>query len=261
MFSVLSQGLFRATAEEERTILRGATEDAESLSSLLEVQVGDLPDVTTLLAGADEALASHQTRHQHEEELLRESSAAMTRQALTDTLTGVGNRKCFEQALVDTFRQARERGDCLGLILVEADRLASIVDSLGRRAGDLVLQTLAARLLEGLGNEALVCRSGGAQFAVILPGASRIDAARAAERLRRAVERQHVDLLAAATRVQAVQATASIGVAALGSEPIERPREAEVLLQLAEKALTAAKQEGRNCVRVFNPGPPRSSAA
>jgi diguanylate cyclase (GGDEF)-like protein len=261
MFSVLSQGLFRVTAEEERSILHAASADAVELSNLLEVQVGDLPDVSALLAGADEALVAHQTRQQHEQELLRQSSAAMTRQALTDGLTGVGNRKCFEQALADAFRQARDRGDCLGLILVGADRLGPLTDSLGLRAGDLVLQTLAARLLEGLGNEALVCRTGAAQFAVILPGASRADAARAAERLRRSIEGQHVDLLAAATNVQAVQVTASLGAAALGSEPYERPREPDTLLQLAERALAAAKQAGRNCVRVFNPGPPRSSAA
>jgi diguanylate cyclase (GGDEF)-like protein len=112
-----------------------------------------------------------------------------------------------------------------------------------------------------VGNAGLVCRCGGDEFAVILPGASKADAARTAERLRRSVEQQHVDLLAAATRVQAVQVTASLGVAVLGAEPHERPREPEVLLQLADQALSAAKQAGRNCVRMFSPKPPRSSAA
>ena len=261
MFSAMSQGLFHVTAEEERAILHAATDDTKALAGLLDVQVGDLPDVSVILAEADEALISHEARLQREQELLRQTSEAVSRQALTDGLTGVGNRKCFEQAFVDAFTQARERGDCLGLILVGADRFRSIKDSLGSRAGDLVLQTLAARLGEGVGNAGLVCRCGGDEFAVILPGASKADAARTAERLRRSVEQQHVDLLAAATRVQAVQVTASLGVAVLGAEPHERPREPEVLLQLADQALSAAKQAGRNCVRMFSPKPPRSSAA
>jgi diguanylate cyclase (GGDEF)-like protein len=261
MFSAMSQGLFHITAEEERAILRAATEDANALSSLLGVQVGDLPDVSAMLSDADEAMSAHQARQQREQELVRQSSEAVTRQALTDAVTGVGNRKCFEQALVDAFKQARETGDCLGLILVATDRFRSLKDRLGSRAGDLVLRTIAARLREGVGNAGIVCRCGGDEFAVILPGASRADAARTAERLRRAVERQHVDLLAAATRVEAVQVTASLGVAALGAEPNERPREPEVLLQLADQALSAAKQAGHNCVRVFSPKPPRSSAA
>jgi diguanylate cyclase (GGDEF)-like protein len=149
----------------------------------------------------------------------------------------------------------------MGLILVAADRFRSLKDRLGSRAGDLVLQTVAARLRDGVGNAGIVCRCGGDEFAVILPGASRADAARTAERLRRAVERQHVNLVAAAARVEAAQVTASLGVAALGAEPIERPREPEVLLQLADQALSAAKQAGHNCVRVFTPRPPRSSAA
>jgi diguanylate cyclase (GGDEF)-like protein len=261
MFSALSQGLFHITAEEERAILRAATEDADALSSLLEVPIGDLPDVSAMLSEADEALSVHQARQQREQELVRQSSEAVTKQALTDAVTGVGNRKCFEQALVDAFKRARDQGDCLGLILVATDRFRSLKDRLGSRAGDLVLQTVAARLREGVGSAGIVCRCGGDEFAVIIPGASKADAARTAERLRRAVERQHVDLLSAATRVQAAQVTASLGVAALGAEPSERPREPEVLLQLADQALSAAKQAGHNCVRVFNPKPPRSSAA
>ncbi|MHC4217820.1 MAG: sensor domain-containing diguanylate cyclase [Planctomycetota bacterium] len=261
MFGAMSQSLFRLTEDDERSVLRSASEDADALSTLLEVKVGDLPDVASLLAEADDALASHQAQLQREQELLRQSSEAVTRQAMTDGLTGVGNRRFFEQSLVEAFKRARDSGDCLGLILVCADRFRSINDRLGARAGELVLQTLAARLREGVGRAGLVCRCGGDEFAVILPGASRADAARTAERLRRAVERQHVDLLPVATRVEAVQVTASLGVAALDSEPHDRPHDPEVLLQLADKALGAAKQAGRNCVRVFNPKPPRSSAA
>jgi diguanylate cyclase (GGDEF)-like protein len=261
MFSAMSQGLFHITAEEEQAILRAATEDANELSGLLEVQIGDLPDISAMLSAADATLNVHQAQQQREQELLRQSSEAVARQALTDAVTGVGNRKFFEQALVESFKRARAKGDCLGLILVSTDRYRSLNDRLGSRAGDLVLQTVAARLREGVGSSGIVCRSGGDEFAVILSGVSRADAARTAERLRRAVERKHVDLLAAATRVQAVQVTATLGVAALGAEPHERPKEPEVLLQLADQALSAAKQAGHNCVRVFSPKPPRSSAA
>jgi diguanylate cyclase (GGDEF)-like protein len=261
MFSAMSQGLFHLTEVEERSILQAITEDAEALSRLLDVQIGTLPEISSLLSEADEALATHQARLRQEKELLRQSGEAVNRQALTDQLTGVGNRRYFEQALVDAFGRTREGHHCLSLVLVAADRFRAINDRLGRQAGELVLQSVAARLREGVGGAGLVCRCRAEEFAVILPGASRIEAARLAERLRRAIERQHVDLLAAPTTVEAVQATASFGVAAREPMDIDRITEPETLLRVADQALYAAKQAGHNCVRVFTPKPPQSSAA
>ena len=95
-----------------------------------------------------------------------------------------------------------------------------------------------------------MCRYGGEEFAIILPGASRLDAARTAERLRKAIEGEPFRLTDAA---ESVPVTASFGVAAL--EPavsMALPRR-QLLIQLADNSLYAAKQAGRNCVRVFNP--------
>jgi diguanylate cyclase (GGDEF)-like protein len=261
MFSAMSQTLFRISQDEERSILQSAAQDAEALSDLLEVQIGDLPDVATMLTEADEALARHQLSLQRETELLRQSGEAMTRQAMVDGLTGLGNRRRFEKELDDGVRRATGHGRSFGLILVDVDRFTSINDTLGQQAADLVLRALADRLREGVGSAGVACRHGGQAFAVILPGATTADTARTAERLRRAIERQHVDLPAAATRAEAVQVTASFGVAALEPMVADRIRRPELLVHLANRALLAAKQAGRNCVRVFTPGSPNSSAA
>jgi two-component system cell cycle response regulator len=261
IFSAMAQGLFHLTEVEEREILHAITEDAEALSQLLNVQIGALPKISAILSEADEALAAHQARLRQENELLRQTGEAVNRQALTDQLTGLGNRRYFEQALVDAFARTRDGGHWLSLILVAADRYRSIHDRLGRQAGELVLQTVAARLREGVGGAGLVCRCRAEEFAVILPGVPRMDAARLAERLRRAVERKHVDLLAAPTTAEAVQATASFGIAAMEPTDIGSMPQPDVLLRAADRALLAAKKAGHNCVRVFNPRPPESSAA
>ena len=124
-----------------------------------------------------------------------------------------------------------------------------------------MLQSLAHRLRDSVGKAGLVCRYGGKVFAVILPGASRPEAARIAERLRRAIEQQHIDLRGAVSAADAVQLTASFGVAALEPEiagVLHRPAQ---LFTLADRSLHAARRAGRNCVRVFNPKPPSSTAA
>jgi len=94
----------------------------------------------------------------------------------------------------------------------------------------------------------------------MLPGASRLEAARVAERLRRQVERRHVDLRGTAG-AQAVQMTASIGVAVLDASTHAEVYDPEALLKLAERALASARQGGRNCVRVHDPRPGNTKAA
>jgi diguanylate cyclase (GGDEF)-like protein len=88
--------------------------------------------------------------------------------------------------------------------------------------------------------------------ALVVPGASRFDAAKIAEQRRKAIERQPVDVGGAGGRVHV---TASVGVAAMDAETAESLVEAAQLVNLADGALRAARAAGPNCVRVFNPRP------
>ena len=258
MFSAMCQSLFHISEEDERSVLRAATEDAQALATLLEVRIGMLPDVTTILAEADEALTRHHMETRREAELLRQSGEAVARQAPSDGLAGVGDRDLFDHDLAEMFATAREQDGNLGLILVDADRFGSINNMLGREAGEMVLHAIARRLGKLVGGAGLVYRFGAEELAVVLPGASRGDAARTAERLRRAIERQHVDLERAAA--EAVQVTASFGVATLEPDVTDRVTSPTVLIRLAEKAVRAAKAAGANRVRMFSPRPPSAAA-
>ena len=261
MVSAMSQSIFHMTPEDERTVLLETTEDARELSHLLDVQVGELPDIEALLADAGDAKIKHQAERDMHTAQPRQAVMSQAPESMTDGLTGVGNREHFDRELPILFDKARRTDGCLGLILVAADRFSSLSDTLGTAAGEAALRAIAQRLYESLGQAGIVCRTGGEQFAVIVPGTMRLDAARMAERARRHIEREHVDLHDADTDVEAVQVTASIGIAALEPALVGSLHDSQLLIPLAARALDAARHAGGNCVRIFKPSSNRSDAA
>ncbi len=252
MISAMAQSMFHMSEEDERAVLRQIDDDVRDLSELLNVHLGELPDIDTILSEADDAIVRHQLDMQQSEQL-RRARMALDEEAFTDALTGAGNRRKFDKELAVRFREAGTRTGMLSVLLVEPDRFRSLNDSLGSKAGDVVLQTVAYRLRESLGNDGLVCRFNGERFAVLMPEMPRLEAARAAERARRHVEHDFVDLRGTGSPAESVQATVSIGVASLDPELAARLRGPDMLVQLADKALHAAKHQGHNCVRVFTP--------
>ena len=262
MISAMSLSIFHLAPEDERKILLATTEDARELSELLNVHVGALPDLESLLVDTDDNLipepfngtsvTAASTGH---------STADAMTDAMTDAVTGVGNRAHFDQELARLFKQAHRSDGCLGVIMVDADRFNSLRDTVGLTATDTALQAVAHRLRESLGSAGIVCRTGVEQFGIIVPDTSRLDTARMAERARRHIEREHIDLRDSGTDIEAVQVSASFGVAALEPRLAKIIHEPKRLARLAEQALFAAKQSGRNCVRVFKPRESESHAA
>ncbi len=236
MISAMSQMIFNLAPEDEREILIATTEDAQELSELLDVHVGPLPDIESLLVDTDDS-------DPH------------------DTVTGMGNRAHFDQELARLFKQAHRSDRRLGVIMVDADRFKSLNDTVGRTAAKTALQAIARRLHESLGDSGIVCRIGAEQFGIIVPDVSGLDAARMSERARRHIVCEHVDLRGSGSNIEAVQVSASFGVAALEPQLAKLIHEPKRLAQLAEQALFAAKQAGRNCVRFFKPRVSDSDAA
>ena len=162
--------------------------------------------------------------------------------SMSDGLTGIGNRRCFDQRLAaDWERMARERRP-LALLLVDADHFKALNDACGHLYGDECLRELARLCTRVAGDDDLVARFGGEEIIVMLPGHD-LDAARAlAERLRLRISDAglvHPDSPAAA------HLTVSIGVAAMQPEAGIPP---ERLIAAADRALYAAKAGGRNRV-------------
>lgn len=159
-------------------------------------------------------------------------------EARIDPLTGVKNRRSFDEELSRCFAQRQRQGTHFSLILIDIDHFKKFNDVYGHLAGDLVLRSVAQTLASTFREMDLVCRYGGEEFAVICPGSRLLEAAAAAERIRQAVAAKSVVL-----KEGTVQVTVSLGAAEVGSGEI-----ADGLIQRADDALYSAKRAGRNRV-------------
>lgn len=170
------------------------------------------------------------------------------REARTDMLTGLKNRRSFQEELSRLFAQRQRQGVVFSLLMIDIDHFKDFNDVYGHLAGDLVLRAVAQVLATTVRQMDLVCRYGGDEFAVICPGTTLDVAATAAERIRQAVANNPVAL-----KNRQIQITASVGVA-----EVIRSEVAEELIQRADEALYAAKHAGRNRIALLTPADPVS---
>ena len=167
--------------------------------------------------------------------------------ARRDALTGLANRRAFDAWLLNCWRQAREAGVPLGLIVVDVDWFKAYNDVYGHPAGDVCLQTIARCLREQLrGTTDHVARLGGEEFAVLLEGLNADLCGDVAERLRAGVAAMELPHIGAARPGGGgATVTISCGVASL---PAHLGTSARDLMAAADAALYRAKQNGRNLV-------------
>jgi diguanylate cyclase (GGDEF)-like protein len=176
---------------------------------------------------------------------LAEANARLERLSSQDGLTGVANRRRFDEALDLEWRRAARAESPLSLVMLDLDHFKAFNDTNGHVAGDERLRQVAQALVPAAGRAGeLVARYGGEEFAVLLPGTSLEDAAAFAERLRAGVER--LGLGHNASPVSRV-VTVTAGVAT--TLPREHGSPA-TLVAAADGALYRAKREGRNRVVV-----------
>jgi diguanylate cyclase (GGDEF)-like protein len=159
--------------------------------------------------------------------------------ALHDALTGLSNRRAFDEALERAIaREDRQQGR-FALLLMDIDHFKKLNDTYGHPAGDAALKNTAATLGQLLRKGDQAARYGGEEFAVILPGTDAAGAAQLAERVRQGVE--NARLVVAGARLEV---TVSLGVALWPTDG----RDADALVEAADRGLYAAKQGGRNRV-------------
>ncbi|MEU8819296.1 GGDEF domain-containing protein [Actinoplanes sp. NPDC048796] len=181
-------------------------------------------------------------------EQLRQAVEEQQRLAVTDSLTGLHNRRYFTEELA-----ARQAGGALhpaALLVVDLDHFKSVNDTYGHLQGDVVLREAAARIAAALRPGDLVARWGGEEFVVLLPDTPEAEATGVAERIRRQVAAQPVRLTTGPVSV-----TASLGVAT------SRHGTDSMLVERADQALYEAKRSGRDRVRLWEAATPARSAA
>ena len=162
--------------------------------------------------------------------------------AYTDALTGVANRRYFDEVAPREADRANRLHDPMSLVAVDVDHFKRVNDAHGHAAGDAVLAAVARAIRDVSREVDVVARLGGEEFAVLLPSTDAAGARAAAERLRLAVEQLVVRAEGVVLRV-----TVSAGVAELATDAFEA---AERLLARADAALYEAKRRGRNRVVV-----------
>jgi diguanylate cyclase (GGDEF)-like protein len=165
---------------------------------------------------------------------LADANLRLERLSYSDALTGIANRRHFEEVLDEEWRRAQRSESPLSLILIDIDRFKDFNDRYGHPAGDEALTRVAGNLAESLEGRRSGARYGGEEFAAVLANLSAEDAVAVAERLREAVERLHIVHAGATAGV----VTISVGVATVKPEPRS---ELSAFVRKADEALYVAK--------------------
>jgi diguanylate cyclase (GGDEF)-like protein/PAS domain S-box-containing protein len=171
---------------------------------------------------------------------LKSQMNALEQQSLTDTLTGLGNRRLLERRVEACLSEWQRYKTPFGVLMVDIDLFKDVNDRHGHSVGDEVLAMVARTLAFGSRGIDAAFRYGGEEFVVLVSHATPDGLMRAAERLRILVETSHLTV-----EGQSLAVTVSIGAA------LAAPSDsADTLLQRADSALYEAKNDGRNCVRM-----------
>ncbi|MDR7036961.1 MULTISPECIES: GGDEF domain-containing protein [Methylobacterium] len=183
----------------------------------------------------------------------RAANAELETLALTDSLTGLPNRRRYDEAFAREWRRAGRTQMPLSLLLIDADSFKHYNDHFGHQRGDEVLKTVALCMTRHLDPiDALACRIGGEEFAVLLPGVEAAAARLIAERIRREMVRMEIP------HAEAVGGTVTLSVGVASRVP-DADETSDILFRDADAALYEAKRSGRNRVRLAETSDPRGS--
>lgn len=181
------------------------------------------------------------------ERRLRSHANQLKASSYMDALTGIGNRRKFDETIHEEFHRAVRNHTPLSLIMIDIDYFKAYNDLYGHQNGDTCLTRVAKLLPEVLRQSGdAACRYGGEEFAVILPGTNEPGACLVAERLRLMVESQ---LIRHDSSKVAKHVTISLGVATFDKSDIE---DSQTLIHAADMALYHAKSDGRNRTMCFS---------
>jgi len=217
----------------------------------------DLPgtmgaSASDLLMRANEALAMLSLQATQDASRLAVENRELAATAATDPLTGIANRRHFEEFAEAQYATCARYGQPFSVLFIDLDNFKGQNDRYGHAVGDELLIAIATALTGAARGADLVARLGGDEFAMALPATSEAGAILAAERIRATIAEVHVTVAAGVE----VGVTASVGVAQCDPTIHES---ASAVLDAADRGVYLAKQAGRNCVSVGR-GPQRMAS-
>jgi diguanylate cyclase (GGDEF)-like protein len=245
-------------------IIKARTEDRFIPVIILSVKADLDSKVAGLRIGADDFLAkpfaeaellarcAAMLRIKKLQDELHTVQKKLEEQSITDGLTGLKNRRFFDERLQEEFGRAQRYSDPVSLIMLDLDHFKRVNDRYGHQAGDLVLRQAADLLRGSLRDPDIPARYGGEEFAVILPKTHVQGALAVAERIWRAIGnktfRHALGEGPGASPPVELRVTVSIGVAFFPSKDITS---SELLVKFADEALYQAKRSGRNSICLY----------
>ncbi len=220
----------------------GALQSAGSAEQIQNV-VSNLVEQTRRMAEQNRTANESLNQSNNEIAELKVRMADIRSEALTDPLTGLANRRAFNEQLTDCLATAAEDKKPLSLLMLDIDHFKSFNDTYGHQLGDEVIRLVAGCMSANTKEQDTAARYGGEEFAIVLPQTSMHDAKVIAEQIRVVVAGQKI--VRKTSRQTLGSVTLSIGVAEF------RPGESEDdFIARADAALYAAKHAGRNCVQL-----------
>ena len=172
---------------------------------------------------------------------LSEKNQELENKNTTDPLTGIRNRRYFDKKLLAELRRSRREQTELSLVMLDIDKFKPVNDKYGHVIGDECIKTVAMCMSQALKRPSDdACRYGGEEFALILPATSSAGAMRLVEGIRKTIETTFVD-----TSAGSIALTVSAGICTL---VVQSSDDEAVIIERADKALYAAKRNGRNQV-------------
>jgi diguanylate cyclase len=216
----------------------------EQLHSVVKV----LSDVTASIARSNSSLNDRLQQSASQIDSLHRELEKARNESNTDPLTGLSNRKKFDQMLRRELKNLRDTGTHLCLLMADIDHFKSFNDRYGHQTGDQVLRLVAHTIKVSIKGRDTAARYGGEEFGIILGGIAKEDASKVAEQIREAVMAK--ELLKRSTGENLGRVTISIGLTE--AMPSDTPKS---LIERADKALYVAKRTGRNrCVIAHETG-------
>jgi diguanylate cyclase len=203
--------------------------------------IDSLVEETGKIAGRSERLGLDLKQSADKIGALERTLQDARREATTDGLTGIANRRYFDMSLQTMSGDAMNSGEDLSLLLVDIDHFKKINDTWGHAAGDEILQLVAATLTQTVKGQDCAARYGGEEFGVILPGTSLAAAVRVGDNIRTAIGRRLYVPRVAEDAVCTVTVSVGVGCYQPG-EPLAQ------WVQRTDAALYQAKKSGRNRV-------------
>lgn len=217
-----------------------SSDDLRAIRTLVSTLKAD----THEMANSSRRSAGALKERAEEIDVLRAELDRVRQESIRDPLTGLANRRAFDDRLAESLDDSLQQLQKICLLMIDIDRFKEINDKHGHQIGDKILQYIASVLKKNFKGKDLVARFGGDEFAVIVENAPIAGVQRVAESVREQINESTLKRTDTGEPLGTV--TVSIGYDCL--KPEDKPDD---VLKRADKALYRAKQNGRNCVELY----------